>query len=129
MSDKGRGFFDHAPRVRNALVRAGIETYAELSMHTPLQLLKLKDFGTGALREVRECLAAHGAHLANDYEARPATLVDRSVIEEALEQLQHTHQDPEASCCWQCRALYTDKHEPGCRYVRVRDALKKAIGQ
>lgn len=56
-------------------------------------------------------------------------LVDRTVLAEALELMTAAHADYEHvdGVCPTCNVGVT--HEPDCRFVRTRDALRKAIGQ
>lgn len=54
--------------------------------------------------------------------------VSRSLLAEALEQIEATHRDNEQGHCIACRTQYdSDEHRESCRYVRVRDALKGAL--
>jgi hypothetical protein len=54
--------------------------------------------------------------------------VPESVLEEALEQIEAMDADRDDSCV-SCDVRHDSPHRPDCRYVRVRDALIKALGR
>jgi hypothetical protein len=55
-----------AMRTRNALVRNGFLTVADLTALSAEDLTDLRTFGAGCLAEVRRVLAAHGLHLKGE---------------------------------------------------------------
>ncbi len=78
----------------------------------------------------------HNALMAtiNELSKRPVVAVDRSILVEALEQIEATWRHEFGRCtggtCNRYQGLdEPESHTPKCRYVRVRDALRKAVGK
>lgn len=53
-------------RVRKGMAWAGVQTLGELIRKTPHEFMQRKNFGVGALNELRRALAEHGLHLKGD---------------------------------------------------------------
>ena len=53
-------------RTANALNSAGTDSWEDLQRSTPVELLRIRDFGQVCLAEVREELAAHRLRLRGD---------------------------------------------------------------
>lgn len=96
-----------------------------------------------------QMISAPDTEAVNAIATGGAVVVDRSVIEEALEQIEANPTYSAGDCndqhCAGCGAWlyynaetktyvdgdagYGEEHKGGCRYVRVRDALRKALGR